>query len=169
MILTGELFIAVLPFYILGRVIFMVYQEQRMDLFAVPNNYYLVQCISADLVMGKGIAVEFNKRFNMKNCLRAKYPNYLSTFQTKHIVGDCILEGRVFNLITKTLYYYKPTYASITAALSKMRQLCVANNVEFIAMPLIGCGLDRLDWKRVSEIIKDIFSDLDITILVCIK
>ena len=36
-----------------------------------------------------------------------------------------------------------------------------------IAMPVIGCGLDRLDWSKVSDIIKDVFSDTDIEILVC--
>jgi hypothetical protein len=34
-------------------------------------------------------------------------------------------------------------------------------------MPIIGCGLDRLQWDKVSEIIKDVFKDTDIEILVC--
>lgn len=36
-----------------------------------------------------------------------------------------------------------------------------------IGMPLIGCGLDRLKWDKVSEIIKDVFADTDIEIVVC--
>ena len=36
-----------------------------------------------------------------------------------------------------------------------------------IAMPQIGCGLDRLKWKDVSDVIKDVFADTDIEILVC--
>ena len=31
-------------------------------------------------------------------------------------------------------------------------------------MPRIGCGLDRLRWKKVREIIKSIFQDTDLEI-----
>lgn len=34
-------------------------------------------------------------------------------------------------------------------------------------MPKIGCGLDRLQWGKVREIIKEIFGDLDIEVRVC--
>lgn len=34
-------------------------------------------------------------------------------------------------------------------------------------MPVIGCGLDRLNWNDVSEQIKDVFADMDVEILVC--
>ena len=47
----------------------MTYKEEVRDLFSVPDDYYFVQCISADFGMGKGIAVEFNKRFDTKNKL----------------------------------------------------------------------------------------------------
>ena len=50
----------------------MIYKEEVRDLFSVPDDYYFAQCISADFTMGKGIAVEFNKRFDMKNKLRKK-------------------------------------------------------------------------------------------------
>lgn len=33
-------------------------------------------------------------------------------------------------------------------------------------MPKIGCGIDRLNWKKVSEIIKEIFEDVDIEIII---
>ena len=36
-----------------------------------------------------------------------------------------------------------------------------------LAMPVIGCGLDKLEWSRVSEIIKLVFEKTDIDILVC--
>ena len=85
----------------------MIYKEEVKDLFTVPEDYYLAHCISADFGMGKGIVVEFNKRFDMKN------------------------------------------------------------NIKKIAMPVIGCGLDRLNWADVSEQIKSVFTDTDVEILVC--
>ena len=49
--------------------------EEIRDLFTVPEDYYLAHCISADFGMGKGIVVEFNKRFNLKNKLVKSYGN----------------------------------------------------------------------------------------------
>lgn len=50
-----------------------------------------------------------------------------------------------------------------------MRVVCGADQIDKVAMPVIGCGLDRLQWNKVSEIIKDVFQYEDIEILVCIK
>ena len=43
------------------------------------------------------------------------------------------------------------------------------NGINKIAMPMIGCGLDKLNWDKVSQIIKETFKDTDIEILVCKK
>ena len=145
----------------------MKYREENKDLFTVPENYYLAHCISADFGMGKGIVVEFNKRFNLKRKLQTKYPNYLNQYTHKRIGGDCLLEGRVLNLITKERYFHKPTIITMRLALKKMKQICLEYNIKKIAMPVIGCGLDRLNWNDVSEQIKDIFADTNVEILVC--
>ena len=145
----------------------MIYKEEKRDLFSVSEEYYLAHCISADFGMGKGIVVEFNKRFDMKRKLQKTYPDYLNQWTHKKMIGDCIQQDRVFNLITKERYYQKPTYKSLTNALKEMKELCNEIHVNKIAMPIIGCGLDRLQWDKVSEIIKDIFKDTDIEILVC--
>ena len=147
----------------------MIYREEVRDLFSVPDDYYLAHCISADFGMGKGIAIEFNKRFDMKHILRTKYPDYVNQFHRQKRLSDCILEGRVFNLITKERYFEKPTYNTLTGALRKMKALCQSENIHKIAMPIIGCGLDRLEWDKVSRIIKDVFQEKDIEILVCRK
>lgn len=148
----------------------MIYKEEVRDLFSVPDDYYFVQCISGDFAMGKGIAVEFNKRFDTKNQLQK---NYASLFRRNNwsIIKsmECLLEGRVFNLVTKFRYYEKPTYQSMTDSLKRMKVICEARNIHKIAMPTIGCGLDRLQWDKVSEIIKEVFEDSDIEILVCKK
>jgi hypothetical protein len=145
----------------------MTYREEVMDLFSVPEDYYLAHCISADFGMGKGIVVEFNNRFDMKRKLQSKYPYYLKQWQNGHYSGDCLLEGRVLNLITKECYWHKPTYDSLTTALVVCGLTCLNNNITKIAMPVIGCGLDRLQWNIVSEIIKEVFQNTDIEILVC--
>lgn len=38
-----------------------------------------------------------------------------------------------------------------------------------LAMPRIGCGLDKLEWSKVKAIIEEVFADTDVEILVCVK
>ena len=145
----------------------MELREEKRDLFSVPDDYYLAHCISADFAMGKGIVVEFNKRFDMKNKLKARYPDYLNQWQREKKRSGCILAGRVFNLITKERYFQKPTYESLRGALECMKTLCGEKGVRRVAMPVIGCGLDRLEWEKVSAIIREVFSDKGVEVLVC--
>lgn len=145
----------------------MIYTEEICDLFTVPSKYFLAHCISSDFGMGAGIAVQFNKNYNMKNILKENYPAYEATFTKNGTTGDCIKIGRVFNLITKRKVYDKPTYDSLRSALIKCKNLCDKHGIKFLAMPLIGCGIDGLDWDKVKNIICEEFNDTDIDILVC--
>ena len=45
-----------------------------------------------------------------------------------------------------------------------MRDYCIKYNIHYLAMPKIGCGLDKLQWGKVREIIKEEFKDVDIQI-----
>lgn len=145
----------------------MVYKEEIMDLFAVPEEYYLAHCISADFGMGKGIVVEFNKKFGMKKQLQLSYPDYINEWSRRKMKSDCLLKGRVFNLITKERYFHKSTYESIRGVLELMKLYCLKYDVQKVAMPTIGCGLERLQWDKVSKIIQEVFEDTDVEILVC--
>ena len=144
----------------------MIYKEEVRDLFSVPEDYYLAHCISADFGMGKGIVVEFNKRFDMKNKLQTKYPNFINDYHHYKYGGMALIEGKVINLITKERYWEKPTYETLRDALN-IAKIRLPLDCKKIAMPVIGCGLDRLECSKVSDIIKDVFSDTDIEILVC--
>ena len=119
-----------------------------------------VQCISADLAMGAGIALEFNKYFDTKNVLN-KY------MDINHIaIGDIVSYKHTNNigvvcLITKQKYSDKPTYDSITKCLNGIKAIIETKKGTnyIIRMPFIGCGLDQLKWDNVSQIINDIFKD----------
>ena len=145
----------------------MTFTEIKKDLFTMSDDYYLAHCISADFKMGAGIAVLFNKHFDMKNILTQKYPKYYDDFINHRIGGDCILEGRVLNIITKEHYFQKPTIITMMIALVKLKTVCLENNIKKIAMPTIGCGLDGLKWDIVSKTIQDTFKNTDIEIVVC--
>lgn len=134
--------------------------EEYKDLFTVDECFHLAHCIASDLKMGAGIAVPMQRRFGLRDKIRN------SGKSTEN--PTCILVGRVFNLITKSRSSGKPSYQSLEASLYKMRELVMENNIKKIAMPKIGCGLDRLQWGRVREMIKDIFGDLNLEVLVCV-
>ena len=69
-------------------------------------------------------------------------------------VGVLRRDGRyVYYLVTKEKYHDKPSMSSLKAALSAMRGRIVANDVRRLAMPQIGCGLDRLAWDEVKDLI----------------
>lgn len=138
----------------------MVFNEVVGDLFTVSNDYYLVHCISADFKLGAGIATEFVKRYNMRNKLR-NYPNPQNV--------SVILIDNVFNLVTKKYYYAKPTLKTMQSALELLKKMCLEHNITKLAMPCIGCGLDKLDWQVVRHMLKDIFGPTNIEIRVYLK
>lgn len=142
----------------------MKYSEIQDDLFKYDKEYYLVHCISRDFALGAGIAKEFDKRYSMREklFLSYRYPNYQSC-------GNVVLIDTVFNLVTKSKYWHKPTLESLTSTLYDMKELCKKNRISKLAMPKIGCGLDKLSWEDVKQQIMHCFQDTDIEILVCIK
>ena len=135
----------------------MEYREVRQNLFTVDKKYYLAHCISADAKMGAGIAVEFAK----------KYPKIKSLQQQRLVIGSCVHIDRVLNLVTKGVYYGKPTYESLRMSLDSCKRVCIDSNIKYLAMPKIGCGLDRLSWGEVRLIIGEVFQGMEIEILVC--
>lgn len=103
----------------------------------------------------------------MRRKLKEDWPNCIEEMRKHSLQGECCLIDNVFNLITKERCYYKPTYESIGEALHAMRVVADMNGVKKIAMPKIGCGIDGKDWRVIKKMLKDIFADSDIEILVC--
>ena len=153
----------------------MKLREESRDVFSVPEEYYLAHCVSSDFALGAGIAVQFVSRFGTRDVLRSQFPWYerywteRASSNKDGVFGDCLMAGRVLNLVTKRSYWNKPTYASMRMALEAMKRIALKKGVKRIAMPRIGCGLDRLDWPQVRSLIQDVFGDTDIEILVCEK
>ena len=94
---------------------------------------------------------------------KKQYPNYFNKFS----YGFCIVSDGIANLITKDKCYEKPTLQTLEQSLISLKKYIIKHNISKLAMPKIGCGLDRLDWNDVSILIKNIFEDLDIEIVIC--
>lgn len=138
--------------------------EKKMDLFDVEDSYALCHCVGADFAMGAGIAVKFKQLYGSRAYL----------IEHSRGVGTCILlcpKGRpsgVFYLVTKPISARcKPTYESIESSIIDMFRQAKENNITKIAMPRIGCGLDRLRWERVKKILEDYQQGTGIKLLVC--
>ncbi len=142
----------------------MQYREIKGDLFKLKDTHVLAHCISSDFKLGVGIANEFDRLYRMRTNLISLYPNH-------YMIPNeyCALRvGNVYNLVTKHRYFEKPTYNSLRIALDDMRDKMVIAGQTQLAMPMIGSGLDKLAWRRVSEIIKEIFEFTDIDITICV-
>lgn len=141
----------------------MKYNEIFGNLFELPNDYVLAHCISADFALGAGIAAQFAQR-GVRNEL---YDNYMVNVWAN--TGYCLMTTNnsftVANLVTKEKCYHKPTYKTLAEALIDFRnQLSTPTK---IGMPCIGCGLDRLNWDEVKDIIMQVFADTNHEITVC--
>lgn len=146
----------------------MKMNEEKGNLFELDSKYALAHCVSQDCdnpkSWGMGIVVEFNKRFiGMKDYCQIMIEENKICFPSS-IMYRSENNQVVFNLITKKVYYGKPTYDTITTSIRKMAKSCVEHNIKYLAMPKIGCGLDRLRWNDVKQIIQEEFKDIDIEI-----
>lgn len=142
----------------------MIIHIEKRDIFTMPSNFVHAHCISSDFIMGAGIAKEYTKRGIRKHLLK-NYPKYwnghgynLAVKTKNHIV--C-------NLITKQYVSDKPTLKSLEESLQSLKDYLVNNDYRLLTMPKIGCGLDKLNWADVLAVIKSIFNDTNIYIVIC--
>lgn len=141
----------------------MTFIEEHGDLFAeeIIQNYALCHCISSDFALGAGIATQFAK-MGVKKQLCDNFPKqwqgrgYCLMTETNGVV--------VGNLVTKERCFHKPTLETLRQSLEDFR--VQSPEMKHLAMPKIGCGLDRLEWADVRDIIKEVFSGTDIEVIV---
>ena len=143
----------------------MIYREEQMNLLDVPQGYMLAHCISADYALGAGIAKTIDEAYGMRKMLAASWPDGREMYDAMGAM--CLPCANVYNLVTKARCWHKPTLDSLREALHDMRLHVVEEGVTKIAMPKIGCGLDRLEWEDVKPMIQEVFDDTDVEILIC--
>lgn len=141
------------------------------NLFAAKaaDPFFFAHCISADFALGAGIAVQFDRRFQMRQRLRQAHPMFVKEFskmQEHGKFGICLAEGNVLNLVTKLRYYEKPTRRSVFDALVSAREICEKSRIKTICMPKIAAGLDKRPWQETEEDIRRVWAGTDIRIFV---
>jgi len=138
-----------------------LFTEKTCDLFESDPSACLAHCVSRDLKMGAGIAVLFKKKVGRMNELKIQAAD----------IGECAIldygNRFIYNMVTKSRYFQKPTYDSVRAALIFMRDRMVANDMTQLCMPRIACGLDKLVWGNVRQMIIEEFQNTNISVTVC--
>lgn len=124
----------------------------------------LVNPVNCAGIMGKGLALEFKRRF----------PTMFAEYVERCIHGDVQL-GRpyisnveavtkIINFPTKNHWRSKSRLADIRSGLIYLRAHYQAWEISSLAIPALGCGLGGLSWRDCIVEIHDVMSKLEIKV-----
>jgi O-acetyl-ADP-ribose deacetylase (regulator of RNase III) len=117
------------------------------------NAQTLVNAVNCAGVMGKGIALEFRKRFP------SMYEDYVERCARKQVrLGQPYVYLRpspphIVNFPTKSHWRSVSRLEDILAGLEDMRQRYQEWGITSLAVPALGCGEGRLEWRVVGPIL----------------
>lgn len=132
----------------------------RDNLFTSTDN--LCHCVSADLYMGAGIAKIFKEKFGNVENLRNQKPKIGSVLILEEMIDN--RPRFIFYLVTKNRYRDLPTLEAMELVLCNLNKQMNLLKLSSISMPKIGCGLDKLKWKDVEQLINKHLSKKYITV-----
>lgn len=134
------------------------------------NAEALVNTVNCVGVMGRGIALQFKKRFpeNFAEYEKAcKQNEVVPGKMFVHSTGSMINPRFVINFPTKRHWRGSSRLEDIEAGLIALKNVIIQNNIKSIAIPPLGCGLGGLDWSIVKNKIELALNDLtDVEIMV---
>jgi hypothetical protein len=110
--------------------------------------------------MNKGISSIFKNTFSHVEDLLKYKPQIGKSYYLKG------RKRKIFYLITKQNYDDKPNYSILEASLRHLEHLCYHLDIQKLAMPKIGCGLDQLKWESVERIIHEVFDQSSVCLTV---
>lgn len=118
----------------------------------------LVHCISEDCKMGAGIAKVVRDKFGqVEEKLKPQKQKVGGIAWLFRPNGQNNLA--IANLVTKQLYYHKPTEVALKKCLQSLCDVCVKCELWTLCISPLGCALDGLSWNRVRGMIETIFTD----------
>ena len=143
----------------------MIFREEQGDLFTedILREYVLCHCISSDFALGAGIAKKFAAMGVKKKLIEQYNKQWQGRGYCLFVETDGVL---VANLVTKERYFHKPTLETLRQSLEDLCEQALDRGLKMLAMPKIGCGLDKLQWDDVSAVVKEVFGGIEIEILV---
>lgn len=127
----------------------------------------LINTVNCVGVMGKGVALEFKKRWPdnykayKKICADKKLePGKLFVFDNSSLL-DTSSPKYLINFPTKMHWKSKSKISYVEDGLDALVKLVKDRGIRSVAMPPLGCGNGGLDWNDVQPLIKDKLSQLE--------
>ncbi len=124
----------------------------------------LVNTVNTVGVMGKGIALEFKKRFpvNMDKYAIACNNQEVKTGKMFVVENEELFGPRwIVNFPTKKHWRNPSKMEWIESGLNDLRRFIVENDVKSIAIPALGCSNGQLSWVDVKSKIEKKLSNMD--------
>ncbi|MDQ2843821.1 MAG: macro domain-containing protein [Acidobacteriota bacterium] len=124
----------------------------------------LVNTVNCVGVMGKGIALEFRKRFSdmfqdyVLRCSKGEVQLGRPYLYTR------LVSPRILNFPTKYHWRDVSRVSNITAGLAYLESHYRQWGITSMAMPPLGCGNGELDWNVVGPTLYDYLARLDIPV-----
>ncbi len=129
----------------------------------------IVNTVNIEGVMGKGLALQFKKRFpeNFKAYAKACKNGGLSmgkmfTHYEQHLAGG----HYIINFPTKKSWRNKSRIEDIETGLQALVTEMQRLGITSLAIPPLGCGLGGLPWSLVKEAIQRAFENTDFEVIV---
>lgn len=146
----------------------MNYRIEKRDVILVPKDYSIVYTLSKDFFNKRGLAAMLSNRYKTMNMTIKRAYKKQNDPSIKCIGFQPKNEKRyIIHLLVKEKYGSKSNYDDMLDALIQLKDDMMAMDVTKIAMPKIGIGSEGLNWSKMEELIKTVFEDTDVEILVC--
>jgi len=133
------------------------------DLLKESDVDVIVNTVNCVGVMGKGIALQFKKKWpeNFKAYADACKRKEVKTGKM-HVfnAGALATPKFVINFPTKDHWRGKSKVEYITEGLKDLVKVIKELNIHSIALPPLGCGNGGLEWELVKELIEKSFSTI---------
>ena len=129
----------------------------------------LVNTVNCVGVMGRGIALQFKKKFpeNFDAYKKVCDSNELKLGRVFVFdMGQMFNPRYIVNFPTKDHWRSKSKIEAVKAGLVDLVHEVEAKNIKSIAIPPLGCGLGGLSWAAVRPLIESAFENLDVRVLV---
>jgi len=119
-------------------------------------------------VMGKGLALQFKKRYpemfkEYRELCNQEHEFYIGCIHSYYVPNE---ERYTINFPTKKHWRDPSKLEYIEIGLDTLHSVIVENDIKSIAMPLLGCGLGGLNPNEVIEAIKKEFGNTGIDVVI---